>query len=58
MPNMYDLCIVGAGMVGSAAAKYASSDNKRQICLIGPNEPKVTRDIYKCYCVITFIVLF
>ncbi|XP_077868852.1 uncharacterized protein LOC144359609 [Saccoglossus kowalevskii] len=38
---VYDLCIVGAGLIGSAAARHATiiSPNAK-ICLIGPNEPK------------------
>ena len=37
--NAYDLCIVGAGLIGSAAAQHASKWGK--VCLIGPEEPKV-----------------
>ncbi|CAH1796506.1 unnamed protein product [Owenia fusiformis] len=50
---MYDLCVIGAGMIGSATAKHVSEikrENQR-ICLIGPSEPKdrhndTERDIY------------
>lgn len=35
----YDLCIVGAGMIGSSAARHAAALGKR-VCLVGPEEPK------------------
>ena len=35
----YDVAIIGAGMIGSAAAKYASEDVKTSI-LIGPDQPQ------------------
>ncbi|XP_071040633.1 putative sarcosine oxidase [Parasteatoda tepidariorum] len=35
----YDLCIVGAGMFGSAAARHASVNPTLKVCLIGPEEP-------------------
>jgi sarcosine oxidase/L-pipecolate oxidase len=38
--SIYDICIVGAGMVGSSAAKYASLDGASKVCLIGPEEPQ------------------
>nr|XP_022334959.1 uncharacterized protein LOC111131632 [Crassostrea virginica] len=48
---MFDLCVVGAGLIGSAASKYASRGSS--VCLIGPDEPtkeeRLTsspRDIY------------
>ncbi|XP_041463771.1 uncharacterized protein LOC121414779 [Lytechinus variegatus] len=38
--EIYDICIIGAGITGSAAARWASSLQKNiKICLIGPNEP-------------------
>ena len=40
--NVYDLCIVGAGMFGSAAARHASSNVGVKICLVGPEEPTVS----------------
>ncbi|XP_061173902.1 N-methyl-L-tryptophan oxidase-like [Saccostrea echinata] len=38
---MFDLCVVGAGLIGSAAAKHAS--NFLNVCLIGPDEPDKKR---------------
>ncbi|XP_061171965.1 uncharacterized protein LOC133181490 [Saccostrea echinata] len=38
---LYDLCIVGAGMMGSAAARHASEKSGVKVCLIGPQEPKI-----------------
>ena len=35
----YDVAVIGAGLIGSAIAKYASEDVKTSI-LIGPNEPQ------------------
>ena len=35
----YDVAVIGAGLIGSAAAKYASEDVKTSI-LIGPNQPQ------------------
>ncbi|KAK3575878.1 hypothetical protein CHS0354_029827 [Potamilus streckersoni] len=48
---LFDLCIVGAGMIGSAAAKHASFNPGLRVCLIGPDEPSERhlsdgRDIY------------
>ncbi|XP_069101909.1 peroxisomal sarcosine oxidase-like isoform X2 [Argopecten irradians] len=37
---MYDLCVVGAGMIGSAAARHASLQPNIRVCLVGPEEPK------------------
>lgn len=37
---MYDLCIIGAGMIGSAAARHATVTSGLNTCLIGPTEPK------------------
>ena len=42
--KIYDLVIIGAGMMGSAAAKHASLIPNTSICLLGPDEPKV--DLY------------
>ncbi|XP_006823773.1 monomeric sarcosine oxidase-like [Saccoglossus kowalevskii] len=37
---VYDLCIVGAGLIGSAAARHATIISPAaKICLIGPKEP-------------------
>ncbi|XP_077989548.1 N-methyl-L-tryptophan oxidase-like [Glandiceps talaboti] len=36
----YDICIVGAGMIGSAAARHATiTAPSLKVCLIGPKEP-------------------
>ena len=40
---MYDLVVVGAGCIGSSAARHASRWGR--VCLIGPEEPEV---IFKC----------
>ncbi|XP_071499478.1 monomeric sarcosine oxidase-like [Diadema antillarum] len=39
MSTLYDICIVGAGMVGSAAAKWLSREPGIKVCLLGPQEP-------------------
>ncbi|XP_070556241.1 monomeric sarcosine oxidase-like [Ptychodera flava] len=40
----YDLCIVGAGLIGSAAARHATLTAPHlKVCLIGPKEPKDRR---------------
>jgi glycine/D-amino acid oxidase-like deaminating enzyme len=39
---MYDLCIIGAGMIGAAAARHATVISGLNTCLIGPTEPKVS----------------
>ncbi|GFY59234.1 peroxisomal sarcosine oxidase [Trichonephila inaurata madagascariensis] len=44
--HIYDLCIVGAGMFGSAAARHASANAGLKVCLIGPLEP--TAEESKC----------
>ncbi|XP_072167190.1 monomeric sarcosine oxidase-like [Diadema setosum] len=36
---IYDVCVVGAGPVGSAAARWTSSLKGVRVCLIGPAEP-------------------
>ncbi|XP_078668177.1 monomeric sarcosine oxidase-like isoform X1 [Branchiostoma floridae x Branchiostoma belcheri] len=38
--RVYDLCVVGAGMIGSAAARHASEDPGVGVCLVGPGEPQ------------------
>ena len=43
----YDLCVVGAGLIGSAAAKHASQLSPSSVCLIGPSEPKIS--IFVCF---------
>ncbi|XP_038070801.1 uncharacterized protein LOC119739799 [Patiria miniata] len=46
---VYDICIVGAGLWGSSAARHASLPG-RKVCLIGPSEPqekdRPSRDIF------------
>lgn len=37
---MYDLCVIGAGCIGSAAAWYGTKYGR--VCLVGPAEPTVT----------------
>ncbi len=37
--KFYDVAVVGAGLMGSAVAKYVSEDVKTSI-LIGPNRPQ------------------
>ncbi|XP_782961.3 uncharacterized protein LOC577652 [Strongylocentrotus purpuratus] len=38
--TIYDVCIIGAGMVGSAAAKWLCKlQPETKVCLIGPQEP-------------------
>ncbi|KAL4238963.1 hypothetical protein ACF0H5_003667 [Mactra antiquata] len=51
---MYDLCIIGAGMIGSSAARHATLSSNNKVCLIGPSEPKERSkgnncDIYGAY---------
>lgn len=43
MAFVYDLCVVGAGMTGSAAAREASTLPNYKVCLVGPAEPKVRK---------------
>lgn len=48
---MYDLCVIGAGCIGSAAARHASQWGR--VCLIGPKEPEVSQlgdSDYIIYC--------
>ncbi|XP_054756178.2 monomeric sarcosine oxidase-like isoform X1 [Lytechinus pictus] len=38
--TVYDVCVVGAGMVGSAAAKWLCKlQRETKVCLVGPQEP-------------------
>ncbi|XP_042911797.1 monomeric sarcosine oxidase [Parasteatoda tepidariorum] len=50
---LYDLCVIGGGMFGSAAARHASANPALKVCLIGPPEPTPeemkTRDIFSSY---------
>ncbi|XP_063592324.1 monomeric sarcosine oxidase-like isoform X2 [Penaeus indicus] len=47
----YDLVVVGAGMMGSAAARHASLIPATSVCLVGPEEPKERegREIFGCW---------
>ncbi|CAH1255479.1 PIPOX [Branchiostoma lanceolatum] len=38
--RVYDVCVVGAGMIGSAAARHASETPGARVCLVGPGEPQ------------------
>ena len=40
---VYESIVVGAGLIGSAAAKYISQVEKN-VALIGPNEEKVSHE--------------
>ncbi|XP_071484410.1 monomeric sarcosine oxidase-like [Diadema antillarum] len=52
---MYDVCVVGGGMVGSAAARWLSLKRETRVCLIGPREPtdeewnSPDREIFGCH---------
>lgn len=50
MSKIYDVAVIGAGMFGSAAAKYLSKDGAR-VAIIGPAEPqdKPSRDIQRVF---------
>ena len=39
--GVYDICVVGAGMIGSAAARHISKHSGVRVCLVGPSEPQV-----------------
>ncbi|XP_045616635.1 monomeric sarcosine oxidase [Procambarus clarkii] len=49
--NVYQLIVVGAGMIGSAAAYHASLIPNTSVCLVGPAEPKCRkgREIFGCW---------
>ena len=36
---VYDICVVGAGLWGSAAAYHIAGNPEIKMCLIGPGEP-------------------
>ena len=42
----FELCIVGAGLIGSAAARHASLILGDRVCLLGPSEPKMSIVFY------------
>jgi L-2-hydroxyglutarate oxidase LhgO len=47
--EVYDLCIIGAGLIGSSAAKHASKIHPNlKIALIGPPEPQVYLN-FECF---------
>ena len=40
--DQYDVCVVGAGLIGSAAARHLVEENPDlKVALIGPGEPQV-----------------
>ena len=39
LPVTYDVLVIGAGMMGSAAARYASEMKGLRVGIIGPAEP-------------------
>lgn len=41
--TVFDLCVIGAGLIGSAAARHASQWGK--VCLVGPEEPQGQRTL-------------
>jgi thioredoxin reductase len=44
MDPVYDLIVVGGGMVGSACARHASSREGVKVAIIGPGEPEDRAD--------------
>ncbi|XP_071526056.1 monomeric sarcosine oxidase-like isoform X2 [Panulirus ornatus] len=42
--KIYDLIVIGAGMMGSAAAYHASQLPNTSVCLVGPPEPKIRKE--------------
>ncbi|XP_069985822.1 monomeric sarcosine oxidase isoform X2 [Penaeus vannamei] len=49
--KVFDLVIIGAGMMGSAAAYHSSQIPGTSVCLVGPSEPKVRKEheIFGCW---------
>ena len=39
--EIYDVAVIGAGMIGSSAAKYVAMESGIKCILIGPNEPQM-----------------
>ena len=37
-PTIYDLIVIGRGLVGSAAAKYAAEAHNASVVAVGPDE--------------------
>ncbi len=48
-PQDYDVIVIGAGMIGSSTAKYASRDHKRRVCLVGPAEPLTDPSLHQMH---------
>ena len=45
MSSEYDIIIVGAGLIGSAAGRHlVDISNNLKVLLIGPDEPKVAKN--------------
>lgn len=45
----YDICVIGAGLIGSAAAKYCGLfGTGARIILIGPDEPTEKAISFTC----------
>ena len=40
--QIYDIVIIGAGMMGSAVARHATTIPGTSVCLIGPDEPQAS----------------
>lgn len=55
--NIYDLIVIGAGMMGSAAAYHASQITNTTVCLVGPPEPKVRMPELSTFILFLIIIL-
>ncbi|XP_064106398.1 monomeric sarcosine oxidase-like [Macrobrachium nipponense] len=50
--EIFDLVVVGNGLMGSAAARHASMIPGTRVCIVGPREPEdreASRDIFGCW---------
>ena len=47
MDSTYDVIVVGAGMIGSASARYLSENAGLKVCVIGPSEPQVSKRTFQ-----------
>ena len=56
--SIYDICVVGAGPVGSATALHASAAPGVKVCLVGPTEPKVFKDFIYLKCIPMIVRFF